>query len=232
MKKKSLAFLRNANQEQPTPVGIHALTEQQQQAKSGLISLVNGEEGIDENVKAVGQSAPVRESVGTLIVDANRAYAPESVSVGVLTNDLANRKVVILDAAATADTIDGVSSGAGMVKSAELTFDGGESKNAPMSNAVANGTGLATAINAKLAAAKPSFSMAGIINTIEDVILADGTKDAVVIVNQVANKVLVYTGTPAQVAGAIVTLGAGYDKLGNFEQNAMPQAAATGQFGE
>lgn len=225
-----------ANLEQKFPVGFSPMLEQQQQSKSGVVTVEDG--APDAVIAAVAQSDPLRSTVGSLIVEVNRAADAECVTAGKLTRALENRAVMVVKAegdpaTVATDTIANISTHTGMTKSAELTFDGGALKNAPMSNTVANGTGLSTAINAAIATTKPSFSISTIVNAIEDAVLADGNAlDAVVIVDQVNAKVLVYTGTPTNITGAFAGFANGYDAAAIFDVDATPASTAAGQFGE
>lgn len=218
------------------PKGLLEFTPKhpQPQAKAGI---VQGEDmadtGESRSITALAESDPLIATVGSVVVLAAKASQNPVQILAALTNNLQIRVVDVLASGAEAAVNAAILAGA-TVLSATLTFDGGELNNAPMTNAVANGTGLSTAINGALAAAKPSFSMQSIINKIEDIVLlTEGVTDALIVVDQVNNNVKVYTGTPAQVsADRVLGAQAATSTLSEFVIDSTPASAASKLLGE
>lgn len=231
MKKLNVAGLLAGMMEQPLSVGFSPLLEQRQFAKTGV---VNSPEGNSVVVRAIANADPLRATVGSVIVEALRLTPEETVAVGVITEALDSRVVEVAevaDAAAVAATLPGAT---GVVRSARLTYDGGAVKNAPMSNSVANGTGLSTLINTAIAAAKPNWSPISLVNKVEDILADNPGVEGLVVVDQISNRIDVYTGTDAQITAANAAIGAqmAAGALAVFLIDSTPAAATEGQFGE
>lgn len=204
--------------------------EQQQQAKTGVVTPFITD---IPQVAAVADSDPLRATVGSLIVESAKAIESKVVMIGLITQVLSGRKVLVMDQDDAGAAFTGGDASANTTLSAVLSFDGNEKNNAPMSNGIANGNGLSTVINAAIAARKPNFSLASIINTIEDIILDDGTKDALVFVDQFAGTIKVLTMPTANSTDAFNTAAAG--AAGNvtaFLVNSTPVATTGRELGE
>lgn len=182
---------------------------------------------------AVAEVTPVVQTAGQTAVDLMRA-APETAGAIIAIPALPNSpRCVILQAGGDdAATLALLAASGGAVKVAELTFDGGALKNAAMSNAVANGAhALAAAINARIAAQKPTFSITSIVNAIEDEAKSpDGLAvDVVVYVDQTNMKVYAYKTEDDPCATALASFQNG---LAQLDVDTTPAAAASNQFGE
>jgi len=206
-------------------------------AKSGKLTVETGNIPVQPaTLTEVAQVTPVVQTAGQTAVDLLRASVDGATAiVGVPPEVLGLRTVALCgdgDEAAILASI--VANGTNVLKVAELTFDGGALKNAPMTNAVANGVGvLSTPINAALAAAKPSFSVASILNTIEDIAKETAANKAfVAVVDQVGEKVTVYQFDDAAADIVSVAIGASNDPLAQINIDPTPEASPTNQFGE
>lgn len=231
----TVAAMPQICQEQIKPEVWHPFEEQQQQAKTGTV--MKSEDSPDSPVTAIAVADPLRATLGAVAVMALRAVGTPRGAMVKITQALDGGRVEVTgggtdvaeDVLAVADAV------AGTTKSAELTFDGGALNNAPMTNAVANGTGLSTAINAALAAAKPSFSLQSILQKIEDIVRAQAPADidALVVVDQDLEKITVLTGTAAAITGAYVAVQAGIGTSdGELTHDATPASEAESEFGE
>jgi len=113
-------------------------------------------------------------------VEALRAAEnPVMVAVKINGNESDNvpvRKVHVDSEGEMAATVTAVDAVSGTTLVANLTFDNGSKNNDSVSNAVADGTGTSTQINAKLATRKPSFSLQSLINALEDVAIDEGVR--------------------------------------------------------
>jgi hypothetical protein len=244
MKNKALltvAALVAASMDQVFRPGFQPLGEQQQQARTATISVDTDNPSVipDSTIEGVAAADPLRATLGGAIVLALKAKDEDLVAAATIPAVSLNRRIVIVPEGATnaGDLIADLDAATNVVKSAELTFDGGEVNNAPMTNAVANGTGISTAVNGALAAAKPSFSLQSAINKLEDLIAATaGATSGAVVVDQSGGKLYLYTCPVANEATMVAVLNAsspaGIDSIAAFDVDANPASSATGQFGE
>jgi hypothetical protein len=225
--------------EQVFRTGFQPLAEQQQKAKTGSVRIATVDEVTSlgaatsaENLPAfveVAKADPLRTTVGGVVVDAAKAVDDAKVIFAQITNDLAGRRVVVSDKAIGDAPFTAANAVSGTDFAGNLSFDNGSLNNDSVTNAVADGTGLSAGINAKLATRKPSYSLAALINAVEDVILADGTKDALVVIDQENETIKVLTGTEAAIASAFEAAAAATDKIeGEFIIDSTPQSSSTG----
>lgn len=235
----AVAAVVAASMEQTFRPGFQPLAEQQQQAKTATISVDDTWPAAqpDPVIEGVAVADPMRSTLGGTIVQALKAKDDELVAIGSIPAVSMNRRIVIVPGDVAADINAALDAAANVVKSAQLTFDGGEVNNAPMSNAVANGTGISTQVNAAIAAAKPSFSLQSIINKLEDLLAATaGAHTGVVVVDQHNEAVYLWTCPVANEATLLAEVNssspAGNDSVAAFDVDANPQASAEGQFGE
>jgi hypothetical protein len=222
--------------------GFQPLSEQQQQAKTGSVRIATEEElgdlgaGSAINLSAlveVAKADPLRATVGTAAVLGLRAVAEEKVVIIRISNDLDKRRVIIAPGSEGDGPFTAANAAAGTDVAAILTFDNSSLNNDSVSNSVADGTGLSTGINAKLATRKPSFSLASLINAVEDVVLDDGTKDALFFVDQANGTMKVLTGTDAALDTAQGAATSSIAEVqGEFIQDATPEATTGDLLGE
>lgn len=230
MKKKSLAFLRNVfSHEQPSNEGFTSLTDQQQQAKSGLVTADVSDDAV---IASIADSDPFRGTAGAVAVEAVRAAVATKTVVVKLTNDLSDRYVAVLPSADAVAIYTAANAVSGTDVAGSLTFDGGEKNNAPLTNSVGDGTGLSTAINAELDVTKPSYSLLSLINKIEDIVLSDGDHDALIIIDQEDDTIKVLTGVPAQISAAATAALAASTVDAAFAIDSRPTSSSEKQLGE
>lgn len=236
MKSKNLALASAAmqpSQEQPSFVDFTPMVEQQQQAKSGLVEAVNPG---NTAIAAIAASDPLRATAASVVVQALRAVEPSLVAamrVGQILSaaNSEGRYVLIGETNNGPAAITAADNVAGTTISAVLTFDGGEKNGAPLSNTIANGVGLSTAINAAIAPTKPSFTSESILRKIEDIVLADGTKEALVIVDQFSETLTVITGDHSAIQSAMSTAAGVMQVTTEFSVD-VQTTTTTAQFGE
>jgi len=182
---------------------------------------------------AVADVTPVVETAGAAVVDVMRASAePIGVVSAIPKDPTLPRMVVAYPTASGAGQLAAVAGLPGALKVAELTFDGGALKNAPMSNSVADNVhNLAARINARIAAQKPTFSVASIINAIEDEAKeSEGNVNVIVAVDQATEKVTVYKVTN-EARSALYDAVVGESTLA-LDVDTTPEATPSNQFGE
>jgi hypothetical protein len=222
------------SQEQPAFVGFTPLFEQQQQVKSGTVT---SPLSYDIAVEGIAVADPLRTTMGSLTVEALRAMTGAATVVGKM--GIADPiRLLHIGVGDSADFLTVIDAATGTTKVADLTWDGGEKNNAPMTNAVADGVGtLSTIINNALEAAKPSFSLAQIVSALEDISL-DEEKELVWVFDQSANSgngrlVAFEVDTEAHAETAFADGLATYSEIsGEFLQDTTPVVAADKLAGE
>lgn len=214
---KKLRYQRHAvrhSQEQPEPLATRILSEQQAQAKTGVITSPSGS---DANIRALGDANPV---TSTLAGIAREALGVASLNKIAIIN-LGRRDVTILPTgtafAAALEAFNGVKSG-------EFTKDDPTKGSSPMTDGDENAL-LADIISA----AKPALSVESLINKIEDVYNDEEEKSAFVVVDQANAKVFVYE-TPDKASTEDTDLAGSFAEEAQFHQT-LTGAAGT-QFGE
>lgn len=241
MKKPNLflacAAVVAASMEQVFRPGFQPLWEQQQQAKSGVVTAASS---YGTPAEAVAVADPLRTTAGSLVVEALRAQDnPQVVAIEVNGNpvDAVPIRRVHTGEGAMADLATAADAIAGTTLVGNLTFDNGSKNNDSVSNAIADGTGHSAAINAKLATRKPTFSLAALLNALEDVALEEEIR-FVVLFDQNDNgelgRVKVFeVDTNAHAVGAINAAVAAFSvAVADFEVDTTPASAAERLAGE
>lgn len=219
---KKLRYSRRAvrSQEQPAPLETSIFAEQQAQAKSGTITAPSGSNAV---VKALGDSAPVQNTLAGIARDALSASVADSIAI----INLANRTVTTVPAGTDISTVTGH---AGLHTSGAFSFDDPTKATGPMSFDGSYGD-LGPLVSPIVDAAKPSMSVESLCNKIEDVAdehqVALG-KSAIIVIDQDAKTVEVFEATVANIeATTPATLLA---EEAHFVQTLVPSSGR--QFGE